>query len=245
MAGIYYSPPRDLAVDSRPEPAPLSLAFENDDSVSGHQPIAHIDPLEALTGIPLNREAIDALGRRRVDRDDQWHPIVDFDAIFIPDAPKKAGLVIPQLAYYDIRDVYLLGTNLWNSQTLLDMSGDYMKSTLVVDGFFADSQQETIKAFVNEFKHAYDRTPGIIEAAAYDSTMMVFQVMRQTATDSRREIKQALLQIDDFDGVSGRTGFAPNGEAHKTLHLLRIEQGRFVEATPASAAPTVDGSVQP
>jgi len=82
---------------------------------------------------------------------------------------------------------------------------------------------------VAAFKHAYGRVPGFIEAVAYDSAMMVFQTMRQSATDSRRDLKQALLQINDFEGVSGRTGFAQNGEAEKTLHMLRINRGRFAQ----------------
>ncbi|MBC2711045.1 MAG: penicillin-binding protein activator [Desulfosarcina sp.] len=199
MAGIFYDVPKDLRATSIPRPC-LPLLI-----------------------------AIDDLGRRNPDRDDQWHPIVDFDAVFIPDAPKKAGLVIPQLAYYDIRDVYLLGTNLWNSKALLDMSGEYMKGTLIADGFFAESQSERVKKFVAVFQSAYGRVPGIIEAVAYDSAMMVFQTMRQTATDSRRDLKQALLQINDFEGVSGRTVFAKNGEADKTLQMLWINQGRFVQ----------------
>jgi ABC-type branched-subunit amino acid transport system substrate-binding protein len=60
--------------------------------------------------------------------------------------------------------------------------------------------------------------------------------MRQTATDSRRDIQQALLQIEDYGGVSGRTHFAPNGEAQKTMQMLRIQKGRFVEANPAAKA---------
>jgi branched-chain amino acid transport system substrate-binding protein len=172
-------------------------------------------------------------------RDDQWHPIVDFDAVFIPDAPKKAGLIIPQLAYYDIRDVYLLGTNLWNSSELLEMSGEYMKGTLIADGFFADGQSETVNHFVAAFQHTYGRVPGFIEAVAYDSAMMVFQTMRQTATDNRRDLKQALLQINDFEGVSGRTGFAQNGEAEKTLYMLRIDRGRFVQVSePGTQKPS-------
>jgi ABC-type branched-subunit amino acid transport system substrate-binding protein len=167
---------------------------------------------------------------------------VDFDAVFIPDAPKKAGLVIPQLAYYDIRDVYLLGTNLWNSKTLLDMSGDYMKGTLIVDGFFAESQSQQVKDFVAAFQNAFGRVPGIIEAMAYDSAMVVFQTLRQTASDSRRDLKQALLQLADYDGVTGRTGFAPNGEAEKTLQMLRIKGGRFVQVqrTP-EGEPVMEG----
>ncbi|WP_419662821.1 extracellular ligand-binding receptor [Desulfosarcina variabilis str. Montpellier] len=236
LTGIYYTIPRDLVKKSMPHPIDLPLSFINDDPINGQSPHIDVDLLPVLSGIPLDHEFIDALGRRNVDRDDQWHPIVDFDAIFIPDAPKKAGLVIPQLAYYDIRDVYLLGTNLWNSQTLLDMSKDYMKSTLIVDGFFANSQNPHTKAFVDDFKRVYNRMPGIIEAVAYDSTMMVFQTMRQTASDLRRDIKQALSQISDFNGVSGRTSFTANGEAQKTMTMLRIQKGRFVEAKVESSA---------
>ncbi|MBC2742914.1 MAG: penicillin-binding protein activator [Desulfosarcina sp.] len=227
MAGIFYDVPKDLRATSIPRPCLPLLIRMADSDLPERELIA--DPVERISGIPLDRDAIDDLGRRNPDRDDQWHPIVDFDAVFIPDAPKKAGLVIPQLAYYDIRDVYLLGTNLWNSKALLDMSGEYMKGTLIADGFFAESQSERVKKFVAVFQSAYGRVPGIIEAVAYDSAMMVFQTMRQTATDSRRDLKQALLQINDFEGVSGRTVFAKNGEADKTLQMLWINQGRFVQ----------------
>ena len=229
MAGIFYEVPKDLTVTGLPRLHTSLLPFMEDAKRSGRDVIA--DPVERISGIPLDRDAIDDLGRHHSDRDDQWHPIVDFDAVFIPDAPKKAGLIIPQLAYYDIRDVYLLGTNLWNSSTLLEMSGEYMKGALIADGFFAQSRSETVKQFVAAFQNAYGRVPGIIEAVAYDNAMMVFQTMRQTATDSRRDLKQALLLNDDFEGVSGRTGFAHNGEAEKTLHMLRINRGRFVQAT--------------
>lgn len=229
ITGIFYDVPEDLRLSSIPGIQPSPLPFMEDANRYGRNVIA--DPVERISGLPLDRKAIDDLGRHHSDREDQWHPIVEFDAVFIPDAPKKAGLIIPQLAYYDIRDVYLLGTNLWNSDTLLEMSGDYMKGTLIADGFFAESQSETVKPFVAAFQDTFGRVPGFIEAVAYDSAMMVFQTMRQTATDSRRELKQALLRIDAFEGVSGLTGFAQNGEAEKTLYMLRINRGRFVQAT--------------
>jgi ABC-type branched-subunit amino acid transport system substrate-binding protein len=239
LAGIFYDVPADLVVDSVPRVRPPLLSL-----IAGSEPFQPgliEDPVERISGIPLDRDAIDDLGRRSPARDDQWHPMVDFDAVFIPDAPKKAGLVIPQLAYYDIRDVYLLGTNLWNSQTLLEMSGEYMKNTLIVDGFFAESQSKRVRDFVADFQDAYGRVPGIIEAMAYDSAMMVFRTMRQTATDSRRDLKQALLHLSDYEGVSGRTGFAPNGEADQTLQVLRIKRGRFVQVQrPPETEPVIE-----
>jgi branched-chain amino acid transport system substrate-binding protein len=236
MAGIFYDVPTDLAVSGIPRINIPLLSLASEPALSEQDVIA--DPVERISGIPLSRQAIDDLGRRNLDRDDQWHPIVDFDVVFIPDAPKKAGLIIPQLAYYDIRDVYLLGTNLWNSSELLEMSGEYMKGTLIADGFFADSQSEPVSQFVAAFKRTYGRTPGFIEAVAYDSAMMVFQTMRQTATDNRRDLKQALLQISDFEGVSGRTGFAQNGEAEKTLYMLRIDRGRFTQVSRTADSET-------
>ncbi len=239
LAGIFYDVPADLSADSVPRVRPPLLSL-----IAGSEPFQPgliDDPVERISGIPLDRDAIDNLGRRSPARDDQWRPIVDFDAVFIPDAPKKAGLVIPQLAYYDIRDVYLLGTNLWNSKALLEMSGEYMKNTLIVDGFFAESQSKHVQDFVAAFQDAYGRVPGIIEAMAYDSAMMVLRTMRQTATDSRRDLKQALLQLSDYDGVSGRTGFAPNGEADQTLQVLRINRGRFVQVQrPPETEPVIE-----
>lgn len=226
LGGIFYEAPKDLIVEGVPRiRSSRSGPMTDRDDTHRH---AVADALERISGLPLDRKTMDQLGRRSPDRDDQWHPVVDFDAVFIPDAPKKAGLVIPQLAYYDIRDVYLLGTNLWNSETLLDMSGEYMGQTLIVDGFFADSRLEQVAAFVKSFQLIYDRIPGIVEALAYDSAMMVFQTMRQTATDSRRDLKQALLNRVVYQGVTGQTAFESNGEAHKTLQMLRIRRGRVV-----------------
>lgn len=232
MAGMFYPISRDLTVSGLSRPGSPQLMWTTDADSSFTELIN--DPLERFSGIPLDRETLDDLGRSNSEREDQWHPIVDFDAVFIPDAPKKAGLIIPQLAYYDIRDVYLLGTNLWNSETLLDMSGEYMQNTLIVDGFFAQSPFDSVALFVADFQSAYGRVPGIIEAVAYDNAMIVIKTMQQTATDSRRELKQAFLQLKDFEGVTGRTGFAPNGEAEKTLQLLRISGGGFVPVRQTS-----------
>jgi ABC-type branched-subunit amino acid transport system substrate-binding protein len=233
MAGLFYNVPADLNRKSSPSPSRGALNLAADRYM--HNPILGIDPVARISGIPLDRETLDDIDRRNTTREDQYGPTVDFDAVFIPDAPKKAGLVIPQLAYYDIRDVYLLGTNLWNSEELLEMSGRYMKNTLIADAFFAGSSSDVVKTFVADFREAFGRVPGVIEALAYDSAMMVFSTMRQTATDSRRDLKQALLQMEPFKGVTGPTRFQPNGEAEKSLQMLRIKRGRFVQAEPRPA----------
>ena len=245
MAGLFYDVPPDLNQESALEMIPEMVLLAPDQARP--DAVAIPDPVERISGIPLDRETINDLSRRNPGRDDQWHPHMDFDAVFIPDAPKKAGLVIPQLAYYDIRDILLLGTNLWNSKALLQMSGEFMKNTLITDAFFAESPSEQVQAFVASFQDVYGKVPGVIEALAYDSALMLFQTMRQTATDSRRDLKHALLQLDGFEGVSGPTGFRSNGEADKTLQMLRIKRGRFEQAqrTPEPDPVSSDVSSHP
>jgi len=237
LTGLFYKPPRSLFVHSVSGLIGPPETFAVDPE--GLSPEVIADPIEEISGLLLDRDAIDDLNRR--NREDEWHPVVDFDAVFIPDAPKKAGLIIPQLAYYDVRDVHLIGTNLWNSKTLLDMSSDYMQYALSVDGFFAEGESQKVKEFVAAFEHAFGRVPGIIEAAAYDSAMMVLQtMMRHSETDSRRDLKTALLELDSFEGVSGRTHFRPNGEADKELQILKIHQRHFVPAEAIHAHPPTD-----
>ena len=71
--------------------------------------------------------------------------------------------------------------------------------------------------------------PGFIEAMAYDNAMMLFDAMRSTAADSRRKLKEKLIETVDFAGITGQTSFFSNGEADKALQLLGVENGAFVQ----------------
>jgi outer membrane PBP1 activator LpoA protein len=73
-------------------------------------------PISKLAKIDLK----DWRSNRRHRRHKKDTIVVDFDAVFIPDSSEKAGLIAPQLAFYDIDDVLLLGTNLWHSDQLID-----------------------------------------------------------------------------------------------------------------------------
>ncbi len=156
-------------------------------------------------------------------------PIVDFNAIFIPDAPKKAGLVIPQLTYYDVDNVCLIGTNLWNSENLIQMAGQYAQGAILADGFFAESSSEAVHNFTRKFQEIYGTKPGFIEAITYDTAMMIFQTVRRPEIESRLMLKDELLKINDFQGVTGSTAFDETGDCLKRLYLLRLKGNRFIE----------------
>ena len=208
LAGLYYAIPEDLK-----EVAQLSVA-EDENQRGSDSPL---DP----DNTNENQEQKTA--------DEEPEAIVDFDAIFIPDSPRTAGLIIPQLAFYDVKDIYLLGTNLWHSDTLIEMAAQYVQGAIMPDGFFAGSSAPVVQDFVKIFEETYQEKPGFIEAVVYDSAMMVFSVLNQPDLRFKSELKNELLNMANFSGVTGPTHFDENGEAQKQLYLLRIKRKKFVE----------------
>ena len=163
------------------------------------------------------------------EKQEKAEAIVDFDAVFIPDAPKKAGLIIPQLAFHDVTDTYLLGTNLWHSDSLTEMALQYAQDAIMPDGFFAESASEEVMNFVRTFHKTFDRKPEFIEAVAYDTAMILFQMVSSPDIRFRSDLKNKLKKLNDFRGVTGLTSFDNNGEVRKKLYLLQIQGKRFVE----------------
>ena len=163
------------------------------------------------------------------EKQEKAEAIVDFDAVFIPDAPKKAGLIIPQLAFNDVTDIYLLGTNLWHSDSLIEMARQYVQDAIMPDSFFAESASEEVMDFVGTFQKTFHRKPEFIEAVAYDTAMILFQTVSSPDIRFRSDLKNKLKTLSDFRGVTGLTSFDSSGEVRKKLYLLQIKGKEFVE----------------
>jgi len=183
------------------------------------------EPISKLAKIELK----DWRSKSRNRRHKRFEVAVDFDAIFIPDSAEKTSLIAPQLAFYDVDDVLLLGTNLWHSNGLIKEAGKYVQFALMADGYYADTPKKKVGAFITAFEEQYGETPGIVEAFAYDTAMIAFQTADNSTIRSRRDLKNELKNLYQFDGITGVTSFKENGDAEKKLYLLQIDGDKFVE----------------
>jgi ABC-type branched-subunit amino acid transport system substrate-binding protein len=201
-------------------------------------------------------------------------PIVDFDAIFIPDDWKRVSLVGPALAVEDIitnacdprdlerirkttgkrdlKTVTLLGTNQWSSSKgrsglpeLIERGGKFVTCSVYVDGFFIDSQRPATRKFVTAFREAYkevDKEPGLLEAIGYDSALMLRQIIEKQRPRTRSDLREALINLKNFEGATGRTSFNDKREAVKQLFLLSVDGRGVRELTPENTAAGGSGS---
>ncbi|XXF78849.1 penicillin-binding protein activator [Myxococcaceae bacterium GXIMD 01537] len=200
-------------------------------------------------------------------------PIVDFEAIFIPDEWKRVGLVAPALAVEDIvtnacdprdlerirkttgkkdlKTVTLFGTNLWSSPKgrsglpeLIERGGKFVTCSVFVDGFFVDSKRPATRKFVQAYREANDRRdPGLLEATGYDSARMVRQLIEgKQPPRTRSEMREALANLRDFDGATGRIHFDEKREADKPLFFMSVDNKGVSEIEPEKMKPAAGGS---
>lgn len=151
------------------------------------------------------------------------------EALFLPDDARQVAQILPQLAFSRLDQLQLLGSNGWNDPELLRMAGPLSEGAVFVDGFFIGSRWPEVADFVARFQAAYGMPPSILAAQGYDAARMMLTVLSRAEVHDRATVHQALGALHDFPGVTGRTRFGENGEAEKTLFLLRVQDGAVVQ----------------
>ena len=159
---------------------------------------------------------------------------LNYDAIFIPGSYDKVRLIVPQLAFYNIEDILLMGGNGWNSRELVDAARNYLKTVLFVDGFYADSQNERTVKFVDMFLSTFGQNPTIHSAQSYDTANIFVKFILEKAFN-RLDVLEKLRTLKDYPGVSGDTSILPSGDSLKSLVKLTVKEGDIAEQLPENA----------
>jgi ABC-type branched-subunit amino acid transport system substrate-binding protein len=155
------------------------------------------------------------------------YPSTTFDALFMPDYADRIGLIAPQLAFYGIQDLPLLGISGWNSPELLRLAGRYVEGAVFADGFFLDSPYPFVREFIDLFRETYAEAPSLLEAQAFDCANILFAQLDNPAVKDRASLRAAIANLQNYPGVTGVTSFDFTGEADKVLFLLQIKNGEI------------------
>ncbi len=154
-------------------------------------------------------------------------PIIDFDAIFIPDGYKRASLIASQLAFYDVVGIHLLGTNLWNSPKLIEIAGDHVEGAIFPSGFFPGSGYRDVDYFVDQYRANFGHDPGLLAAIGYD-TIKIIRRQLAPVIRTRDDFQSALSKMDEFHGVTGPLYFDTSRQIKREPLLLTVRGGHFL-----------------
>ena len=196
-------------------------------------------------------------------------PIIEFDAVFVPDFARSVTLLAPTLAVEDVvtatcepselkkiakatgrkdlKAVQLIGGNGWGSDpSLFDVSpggpGRHVRCAVFVDGFYAGSARPETRRFAEAYERKFGNSPTILEASAYDAARLVRAVVEQGKAATREALRDGLAGVKNFPGATGDLTVGPGRVVEKPLFYLTVDRDGLRELTKAElAAPGAGG----
>jgi ABC-type branched-subunit amino acid transport system substrate-binding protein len=199
-----------------------------------------VDKLSGLYYTDARQRELDELAQERVlnnikkktRKTEQYFnlkPIVDYDAVFIPDEAKVAGQILPTFAYRDVEHIKFLGTSSWYSPDFLSRAQAYGEESLFVDAYFPESDSAKSKKFFEKYKVTFDQEPTSLEAVAYDAGMILHSILTSSSGKiSRSDLKDELKKIQGYPGLTGKI-FYKDGQYFRDLRTLSVRNNHFVE----------------
>lgn len=154
-------------------------------------------------------------------------PILDFEAIFIPDGMKALGQMSATLAYSDVKNVKLLGTNLWNAPGVGKRATNFANNLLFVDSYTNTDPRFQNLLFVKEYTQLFKEEPGLFEIQGYDSALILRQLISQGAT-SRETLASALGQMNNLPGLLSPLSVLEDREIVRPVVALTVEKDTVV-----------------
>ncbi len=160
-------------------------------------------------------------------------PVIDFEALFIPDGIKPLNQIAPTLFYYDVTGIQLLGPNLWNTKNIF-----FAKNENYFQGAIFSDINLNLSNIKKSFLLKFGKNMDVLHAMAYDATSLLIKALKDKNASSREELKN-ILSDPNFviDGATGKFSFDKNGKAVISLcayivddkKILPLKSGYVVE----------------
>ena len=163
-------------------------------------------------------------------------PVHNFDAVYVAvgaGGVKNLRLILPYSAVYKMKKTKFLGDSGWNDSALPFSPGvSGVRKPVFADSFFLGSKTREMGQLkrIHEqilYRHQNYIGPSAYTAHAYDTLMILMQLLNDERNQSHRDLKDALINMENFQGVTGKLRFDDVGEAKREIHLLTLHRGKI------------------
>ena len=200
----------------------MNLFWDKLDEMGGSVTAVEAYPPNVTDFADQIKKMVGLYNKRKTTGGEEAPPLIDFDAVFIPDTYQRVAMIAPQLAFHDVLGVRLIGTRLWHSPKLIEMAKNYIQGAVFSSGFAVESENPKVLGFVTDYKNNFGETPKILAANGYDTICLLKTIFAEDNLRTRDNLREALLEAPVFEGVTGSFSFDAEGEALKTPLLLTI-----------------------
>ena len=155
------------------------------------------------------------------------------DLVFLPIYYTQAAAILDQ-AQGELDGVKFLGCDGLDGIIPIAKNKDIIEDVILITPFYADSEDETVKNFVAQFKEKYNATPDQFAADAYDAVYAIKAAMEKAElkdlndADFNKKLIEAMTQIE-VKGTTGTMKWSANGAPTKNASAVVIKDGKYVE----------------
>ena len=142
----------------------------------------------------------------------------DFEAIFIPDSFNRLEKIKDYLKYFGIKDIYLLGTDLWQQSQVSSWTEDL--PLIFVNLPEKNHSLLTKSSFYKEFIKSYIQPPGLFEQRAYNTGVFLKKALSRNAK-SRLSLQKELNKIKAFQGAYYKISVSKDRVFNYPLNLYK------------------------
>ena len=163
-------------------------------------------------------------------------PIHNFDAVFVAvgsGGVKNLSLIFPYSEVYKMRKTTFLGDSGWNDSALPYAPGlRGVKNPVFVDSFFLQSKTPAMQQLLRLherilYRHQNYIGPTAYTAFAYDTLIILMRLLEDERNQSHRDLRDALLNMQMFPGVTGNLLFDEKGQVEREMQLLTLRRGKI------------------
>lgn len=153
--------------------------------------------------------------------------------IFIPGYYTEVGLIARQARELGIT-VPLMGGDGWDSSKLKEIGGSAIEGSYFSNHYSPDNKSPSVVNFTSKFKEVYHEIPDGLAAMGYDAVMVLADAMRRAKSFDPTDIRDAIAQTKDFQGVTDRISIDSDRNAVKSAVILQVQKGEFKYLTTVS-----------
>lgn len=147
------------------------------------------------------------------------------DAIFVPAYYTDVGLIARQTRELGMK-APLLGGDGWDSPKLKEIGGKAIDGSYYSNHYSAEDKSAVVQDFIKRYKDAYkNETPDGLAAMGYDAANVLFDSMKRAKSLGGDDLKTAIAELKDFQGVTGKITLDAARNAQKSAVVLKMVDG--------------------
>ena len=146
--------------------------------------------------------------------------------LFLPNYYNEVPLQVKQARNQGLTCA-IIGSDSWGSQELLTLGGKDLEGAFFSTHYAQDIATPKAQKFISEFEAKYGKKPDDVAALTYDAGMLLCNAVSQAGSLDRTKVRDALAQVTEFEGVTGKMAFKGKGDPVKSAVILQVKDGQF------------------